>query len=139
MLSLESNNIIPFKIPVTKQKRKQTSSYIIPVSFFSPKEQKEMFFQLSRGGLWVTLRLTQNQQEVVSNPPAVQLNGPESEVWSKDHINCLSWAFMSQSTRSDTMASSGRGGKVACYLRQLHHGSSHSQRQQWIKSPCCIQ
>lgn len=123
MLSLESNNIIPFKIPVTKQKRKQVSSYIIPVHFFSLKEQKEMFFLLCRGGLWVTLRLTQNQHEVVLNPPAVQLNGPESKVRSKDRIDCLSWAFMSQPTSSDTMACSGCGGKVACYLGQLQHGS----------------
>ncbi|TWW64971.1 hypothetical protein D4764_22G0006180 [Takifugu flavidus] len=40
-----------------------------------------------------------------------RLNGPESEVRSKDRIDCLSWAFMSQPTSSDTMACSGCGGK----------------------------
>lgn len=66
MLSLESNDIIPCKIPVTKQK---TIILLHYTRFFFKKEQREMFFLLCRGGLWVTLHLTQNKHEVALNPP----------------------------------------------------------------------
>lgn len=57
----------------------------------------------------------------------IQLNGAKSEVRSKDGVNRLSQALMSQCARLETMASPGCGRKMACYLILLQHGRIPSQ------------
>lgn len=91
-----------------------------------------MFLLISSGGLWVTLCRIQNKHDestvFVLRYAVMQLNGRESEVRSKDRIDCQVKLVMSQSTRPDTMACSGCGRKVTCYLRQLQHSRIHFKR-----------